>query len=59
MFNLNKVTKARKRLSLITSLLFKLFQFNLRYKEKRKIMELKFLNTSIFHGKLNLIQSIL
>ena len=36
MFNLNKVTKARKRLSLITSLLFKLFQFNLRYKEKRK-----------------------
>ena len=36
MFNLNKVTKARKRLALITNLLFKLFQFNLRYKENRK-----------------------
>jgi len=36
MFNLNKVAKARKRLALITSLLFKLFQLNLRYKENRK-----------------------
>jgi O-methyltransferase len=36
MFNLNKVTKARKRLALITGLLFKLFQLNLRYKENRK-----------------------
>jgi len=36
MFNLKKVIKARKKLDLITSFLFKLFQFNLRYKEKRK-----------------------
>jgi len=36
MFNLGKVVKARKRLNLITSTLFKLFQINLRYKEKRK-----------------------
>ena len=36
MFNLKKVTKARKRLSLITNFLFKLFQLNLRYKEERK-----------------------
>tara|TARA_B100000965_G_scaffold351359_1_gene325864 strand:- start:388 stop:1140 length:753 start_codon:yes stop_codon:yes gene_type:complete len=36
MFNLKKVIKARKRLNFITSTLFKLFQINLRYKEKRK-----------------------
>ena len=36
MFNLKKVLKARKRLDLITSFLFKLFQINLRYKEQRK-----------------------
>ena len=36
MFDLRKVLKARKKLELITSFLFKLFQFNLRYKEKRK-----------------------
>ena len=36
MFNLKKVKKARKRLALMTSVLFKLFQLNLRYKEKRK-----------------------
>lgn len=35
MFNLKKVIKARKRLKLLTALLFKLFQMNLRYKEKR------------------------
>ena len=35
MFNLNKVNKARKRLEIITGVLFKLFQINLRYKEKR------------------------
>lgn len=35
MFNLNKVNKARKRLEIITRVLFKLFQINLRYKEKR------------------------
>jgi O-methyltransferase len=35
MFNLNKVNKARKRLEITTSVLFKLFQINLRYKEKR------------------------
>ena len=35
MFNLNKVNKARKRLEIITNVLFKLFQINLRYKEKR------------------------
>ena len=34
MFNLNKVNKARKRLEIITGVLFKLFQINLRYKEK-------------------------
>ena len=36
MFNLKKVKKARKRLEYLSSLLFKLFQLNLRYKEKRK-----------------------
>tara|TARA_B100001996_G_scaffold256445_1_gene199319 strand:+ start:281 stop:1036 length:756 start_codon:yes stop_codon:yes gene_type:complete len=36
MFNLKKVRKARKRLSIISSILFKLFQINLRYKEDRK-----------------------
>ena len=36
MFNLKKVKKARKRLEIITSFLFKLFQLNLRYFEKRK-----------------------
>jgi len=36
MFELNKVTKARKRLDFLTSILFKLFQINLRYKEQRK-----------------------
>ncbi len=36
MFNLKKVKKARKRLEYLTSLLFKVFQLNLRYKEKRK-----------------------
>lgn len=35
MFNLKKVNKTRKRLNLLTSFLFKLFQLNLRYKEKR------------------------
>ncbi len=35
MFNFKKVIKARKRLNLITDLLFKLFQLNLRYKERR------------------------
>ena len=35
MFNLNKVIKSRKRLEIITNVLFKLFQINLRYKEKR------------------------
>ncbi len=36
MFKLNKVVKARKRLNFISTILFKLFQINLRYKEKRK-----------------------
>lgn len=36
MFNLSKVINARKILDLITSLLFKLFQIKLRYKEERK-----------------------
>ena len=36
MFNLKKVKKARKRLAYLTSILFKLFQINLRYKENRK-----------------------
>ena len=36
MFNLNKVIKARKRLKLVTNILFKLFQINLKYREKRK-----------------------
>jgi|TARA_X000001036_G_scaffold438079_1_gene484986 O-methyltransferase len=36
MFNLKKVKKARKRLTYLTSILFKLFQINLRYKENRK-----------------------
>ncbi len=36
MFDLKKVIKARKKLDLITSFLFKLFQINLRYKEERK-----------------------
>ena len=35
-FNLKKVSKDRKRLDLITKLLFLLFQVRLRYKEKRK-----------------------
>ena len=35
-FNLKKVSKDRKRLDLITKLLFLLFQIRLRYKEKRK-----------------------
>jgi len=35
-FNLKKVKKARRRLQIITNILFKLFQLNLRYKEKRK-----------------------
>lgn len=35
-FNLKKVRKARKRLKLITDILFKFFQINLKYKEKRK-----------------------
>ncbi len=36
MFNLKKVKKARKRLEVITNILFKLFQISLRYKETRK-----------------------
>ena len=36
MFNLKKVKKARKRLTYISSFLFKLFQINLKYKESRK-----------------------
>lgn len=36
MFNLKKVNKARKRIRLITDVLFKLFQISLRYKERRK-----------------------
>ena len=36
MFNLKKVIKARKRINIITAVLFKLFQITLRYKEKRK-----------------------
>ncbi len=36
MFNRSKVVNARKKLDLIASLLFKLFQINLRYKEERK-----------------------
>ena len=51
MFNLDKVVKARKRLNLITSILFKLFQINLRYKEKEKIMELKYLNIFTYLGE--------
>lgn len=35
MFKLQKVIKARKKLNFITSILFKLFQINLRYKETR------------------------
>ena len=35
MFNLKKVVKARRKLELLTSFIFKLFQINLRYKEKR------------------------
>ena len=35
MFNLKKVKKARKRLTYISSFLFKLFQINLKYKENR------------------------
>lgn len=35
MFKLKKVTKARKKLQLVTNFLFKLFQVNLRYKETR------------------------
>ena len=44
MFNLKKVLKARKRLDLITSFLFKLFQINLRYKEQRKEYGIEILN---------------
>jgi len=36
MFNIEKVTRARKKLDLIAKFLFKLFQINLRYKEERK-----------------------
>ena len=36
MFNLKKVKKKQKRLEYLTSLLFKIFQLNLRYKEKRE-----------------------
>tara|TARA_Y100000817_G_scaffold312910_1_gene307803 strand:+ start:502 stop:1254 length:753 start_codon:yes stop_codon:yes gene_type:complete len=36
MFNIRKVKRARKILNLLTALLFKLFQLNLRYKENRK-----------------------
>ena len=36
MFHLKKVVKARKRLELVTKILFNLFQLNLRYKENRK-----------------------
>ena len=36
MFNLKKVISARKKLDFVTSFLFKLFQINIRYKEKRK-----------------------
>ena len=36
MFNLKKVVSARKKLDLVTSFLFKLFQINLRYKENRE-----------------------
>ena len=36
MFNLKKVKKARRNLEYLTSFLFKLFQINLKYKEKRK-----------------------
>tara|TARA_B100001057_G_scaffold425869_1_gene449599 strand:+ start:51 stop:803 length:753 start_codon:yes stop_codon:yes gene_type:complete len=35
MFKLKKVEKARKRLSYLTSILFKLFQISIRYKESR------------------------
>lgn len=50
MFNLKKVKKARKRIRFITDVLFKLFQISLRYKEKEKSMELKFLNIFTFRG---------
>ena len=36
MFQLKKVVKGRKRLEIITRILFSLFQLNLRYKENRK-----------------------
>ena len=36
MFKLKKVIKARKRLQFLTGILFKIFQLNLRYIEKRK-----------------------
>ena len=36
MFKLKKVVKARKRIAVLTNLLFKLFQISLRYKENRK-----------------------
>ena len=36
MFNFKKVKRARKILNYLTSILFKIFQINLRYKEKRK-----------------------
>ncbi len=36
MYRKNKVEKARKRLKILTDVLFKLFQINLRYKETRE-----------------------
>ena len=51
MFELKKVTKARRRLQLITNFLFKLFQINLRYKETRKNMVLRYLNTFTYLGE--------
>ena len=36
MFKIKKVVKGRKRLEVITKILFTLFQLNLRYKENRK-----------------------
>ena len=61
MFNLKKVKKARRRLKFIGDILFKLFQLNLRYKENRKDMDLKFMSIFIYHGNLtqNLMKSIL
>ena len=36
MFKLKKVLRARKRLEVVTNILFAFFQLNLRYKENRK-----------------------